>query len=140
MELPWSLVNQWIPRVQQIFPAEAFAPLMAVLHHGAELRGRDIYVFIDNEAAASAVIRGATRAGDVGLIVQALHWKLHLLSARVWVEWIDSKSNPSDGLSRDGLTDAWTLEQEWDLEEASPCLIEESNSFKLEMELTLGLG
>ena len=29
------------------------------------------------------------------------------LRARVWLEWIDSKSNPADGLSRLGLSDAF---------------------------------
>ena len=29
-----------------------------------------------------------------------------VLRYRLWVEWIDSASNPSDGLSRAGLSDA----------------------------------
>ena len=36
---------------------------------------------------------------------------------KIRFEWVDSHSNPSDGLSRDGLTDAWTIEQGWDLAE-----------------------
>ena len=39
------------------------------------------------------------------------------MGCRAWFEWIDSKSNPSDGLSRDGLEDPWTIAQDWDLKE-----------------------
>ena len=35
------------------------------------------------------------------------------LGCRVWIEWIDSDSNPSDGLSRKGMTDPWTQKQKW---------------------------
>ena len=37
----------------------------------------------------------------------------------VWFEWIDSHSNPADGLSRLGLKDPWTLKQGWTLQEVS---------------------
>ncbi|CAE8638050.1 unnamed protein product, partial [Polarella glacialis] len=39
-------------------------------------------------------------------------------SARIWFEWIDSDSNPSNELSRDGLEDEWTRSQGWDLDTA----------------------
>ena len=35
------------------------------------------------------------------------------LKAKVRFEWIDSESNPADGLSRAGLADEWTLRQPW---------------------------
>ncbi len=58
---------QWIPLLQQIFPAEAFSTVDGTNASRGRFKGRDIYISIDNEAAASAVIRGATRATDVGL-------------------------------------------------------------------------
>ena len=71
------------------------------------IAGRDLIWFIDNEAAASTLIRGVTREDDVQLIAEATHLLWAALRTRVWIEWIDSKSNPSDGLSRDGLEDSW---------------------------------
>ena len=70
---------------------------------------------VDNEAAVAACIRGASRCDDVGLIVQAIQWEALKLECGIWFEWIDSKSNPSDGLSRDGLADEWTVAQCWQL-------------------------
>ena len=46
-------------------------------------------------------------------MMQAAHWLWMKLDIRVWIEWIDSKSNPADGLSRDGWEDAWTQQQQW---------------------------
>ena len=37
------------------------------------------------------------------------------LKSSLWYEWIDSDSNPADGLSRDGVTDEWTTQQGWKL-------------------------
>ena len=63
--------------------------------------------------AVAALVRGTSSQEDVHEIVQATHLTLHRLSTRVWWEWIDSSSNPSDGLSRCGLQDQWTVDQHW---------------------------
>ncbi len=51
-----------------------------------------------------------------------------------WLEWIPPKSNPSDGLSRDGAKDELSRIQSWDVEclVLPPCLQEHS----IEMGLT----
>eukprot|EP00972_Heterocapsa_arctica_P115389 16447476-Heterocapsa_arctica.AAC.1 len=36
-------------------------------------------------------------------------------SCAAWFEWIDSASNPADGLSRDGILDKWAVQQGWEL-------------------------
>ena len=46
-------------------------------------------------------------------MVQAAHWMWMQLDIRVWIEWIDSQSNPAEGLSRASWQDAWTLKQQW---------------------------
>ena len=50
----------------------------------------------------------------------ALHAIFARLGVRVWIEYVESASNPSDGLSRAGLEDAWTVAQGWTLKEV-PC-------------------
>ena len=63
--------------------------------------------FVDNEAAVSTIIRGSSSTVDCTHLAELLHAILLKLSARIWVEWIDSDSNPADGLSRAGLNDHW---------------------------------
>ena len=53
----------------------------------------------------------------VHTMVQLAHYFLQHFRVRVWFEWVDSHSNPSDGLSRAGLEDDWTRSQAWQLSE-----------------------
>ena len=106
-------------RRQQIFPGEVFATYAALVTHLEVLKNRDVIFFVDNEAATSALIRGSTKEQDVMSIVQAMHWTLVGNNIRAWFEWVDTEANPSDGLSRDGVSDKWTAEQGWQLEEAA---------------------
>ena len=38
------------------------------------------------------------------------------LDTKVWFQWINSDSNPADGLSRGGLDDPWARRQPWNLQ------------------------
>ena len=107
MDVPIAVLDSWKQRKQQIFPAESFAPIMASVADPLLFRGRDVLWFIDNEAAASTIIRGATREEDVQGIAELTQFFWASLRCRVWIEWIDSDSNPSDGLSREGLLCEW---------------------------------
>ena len=42
---------------------------------------------------------------DMARFAAVAHLAFAKLSSRLWVEWIDSKSNPSDGVSREGISD-----------------------------------
>jgi hypothetical protein len=64
---------------------------------------------------------------DTSAIAVALRAIFARLGARVWVEYVESASNPADGLSRAGLEDAWTKAQGWTLKEV-PC----PNLFQME--------
>ena len=115
--VPPSVLESWLPRRQQIYPGEALCGVIVPWFHRDLLRHFDLLWFIDNEAAASSLIRGSSRPDDVHRISQLSHVLLHGLGCRAWIEWIDSDSNPSDGLSRLGLADPWTLLQGWTLAE-----------------------
>jgi len=116
-DIPQDVVDSWLPRKTPIFPAEAFAVYAAISEHIDQLQGRDVVVFVDSEAAAASLIRGSSSSDDVGVMAQAVHWLLMRIDCRIWIEWIDSDSNPSDGLSRLGIHDPWTIEQGWQLQQ-----------------------
>lgn len=111
--VPQSEIDLWIPRRQQIFPGESLCGLVVPIHFGEAFTNCDVLWWVDNESAVAALVRGTSSQEDVHEIVQATHLTLHRLSTRVWWEWIDSSSNPSDGLSRCGLQDQWTVDQHW---------------------------
>eukprot|EP00435_Cladocopium_sp_Y103_P038090 s83_g10.t1 len=113
--VPPEVLATWLPRKQQIYPGEAVVALVLPVLLPEVLAARGILWFIDNESAVSTLVRCASSQCDVHEIAQYSHYLLHMLRSRVWYEWIDSDSNPSDGLSRLGLEDEWTQSQNWDL-------------------------
>ena len=97
------ITGEWQDRERQIFVAELFAIPLLICFCRHELRGADLLLFVDNEAAVAAAIRGVSAAPDARILVEALHVLQLRLDLRIWIEWIDSKSNPADGFSREGL-------------------------------------
>ena len=112
-----SITANLAPRKQQILAVESFAALAAFHTSPDVFEGEDVVWFVDNEAAVSSLIRGGARPEDIDKIAALTTIASNAASTRVWWEWIDSDSNPSDGLSRDGLSDEWTGKQEWDCED-----------------------
>ena len=115
--VPPAVIAGWAPRAQQIFPGESICALVIPFLWRQVFQAQDVVWYIDNEAAVSSLIRATSSQTDVHQICQASHALFGLFSTRCWYEWIDSDSNPADGLSRDGLQDGWTLEQGWTLAE-----------------------
>ena len=130
MELGREFVDALFPRRTQILAAEAVAVLTALVLTPELLQGRELVWFIDNEAALSSLIRGTSRAEDVGHIAACTQVAMLQHSTTAWYEWVDSSSNPADGLSRDGVRDEWTLRQGWELTEFPP------SAFKAVVEYT----
>ena len=120
MEVSEELLSSLIERKQQIFACEALAIPAALLRNADILTNCDILWFVDNEAACSSLVRGASKEEDVASIAGAAHLMMLSRRCRIWFEWIDSDSNPADGLSRDGCEDAWTANQGWQLRNEVP--------------------
>ena len=59
--------------------------------------------------------KGACSVADVAQIVTVCHLFWARMNLRLWIEYIPSADNPSDGLSRNGLGDAWTASQDWSM-------------------------
>ena len=79
------------------------------------LGGSDLVWYIDNQAACACLIKGSSSVSDIGTIVTIAHLLYVKLHIRVYFEWVDTNANISDGLSRDGLVDCWTMSQCWQL-------------------------
>ncbi|CAE7488397.1 unnamed protein product [Symbiodinium sp. CCMP2592] len=103
-------------RQTQIFPLEALAILQCfVIFARAGLSNRDILLFCDNQSVCASVAKGACSVGDVAQIITLCHLLWARLNIRLWIEYVPSADNPSDGLSRNGLRDDWTAQQGWDM-------------------------
>ena len=102
-------------RMQQITACEMMPVLYFLLSHSSLVAGRDVLWWIDNQASVSLLIKGSSSQQDLAAISAAVHLYSAHLGCRLWFEWIPTDLNCSDGLSRDGVTDAWTIAQGWNL-------------------------
>ena len=69
-----------------------------------QLRGRDILFFIDNQSVCCALTKGASRSWDIQAMTSAWHLFCLTCGCRIWIEYVPSKANPADILSRDGVS------------------------------------
>ena len=120
MELGREFLSALFPRKTQIMAAEAVAVLTALVLTPQALANRELVWFIDDESALSSLIRGSSKAEDVGHVAACTQLAMLEHSCAVWYEWIDSAPNPADGFSRDVIKDKWTLEQGWEIQEIPP--------------------
>ena len=67
---------------------------------GPLLENEDVVWFVDNTSALSALIRRASSTEDLNTLALVFGLSMTALRARVWFEYIQSASNPSDVLSR----------------------------------------
>lgn len=63
--------------------------------------------FIDNTAALMSLIRGRSDSADLEHMSRMIHVALYALNCWIFWEWIPSKSNWADAISRLGATDPW---------------------------------
>ena len=103
-------ISAFLPKAQQIGQLEAIVPLVAIFNE-PDLKGYDLWWGVDNTSAEAALIRGYSTKADTASIVASTHIVIASHDIRVFYFHVDSDSNPSDGLSRLGLEDPWTLEQ-----------------------------
>lgn len=111
--IPEEHYMQWQERQTQNTPTESFAAPVATMHHKALLENRSVIWFVDNQGAASALIKGSSFHTDFSFLAERSHALWRVMNTRTWIEWNDRDSNPSYGLSRLGLHDPWTLKQGW---------------------------
>ena len=112
-----EVFRQFLLKKQHIAQGEAFVPYVALYHETARIANCDMIWFVDNIAAAVALIKGASTKEDIMMTTVAIHVLLTKHRIRVWIEYVESASNPSDGLSRDGVQDEWTIRQGWTLKQ-----------------------
>ena len=102
-----NLYHMWEPCVTYIAQLELVMILIAVLKLPDEMRGKRGIWFIDNTAALMALIRGRSNSPDLDKLAGSIHAALFAMQIWMYFEWVESKSNWADGISREALEDEW---------------------------------
>jgi hypothetical protein len=105
---PWKSAQQELPMV-----------LVGLLSDTHSFRGARGIWFIDNVAALMAVVRGRSDNRELDHLAGMIHAVLFSLQTWMYFEWIQSKSNWADGISRYGSKDSWHARHNFSCREVS---------------------
>ena len=105
--IPPLVYHLWEPGDKKIAQLELLQVLYALFSRPSTFRGRRGLWFIDNTAALMALIRGRSDNADLEYMSRLIRVTLFALKAWFFWEWIPSKANWSDEISRDGLQATW---------------------------------
>ena len=92
-----------------ILAVESFAAIAVPWISPEIFKDEVVLWWVDNLAACSSLIRGVAKPEDIDLFASISFNQFASLGGRPWFEWIDSDSNPSGGLSREGVVDEFML-------------------------------
>ena len=106
-DIPDSLYDLWTPGDKKIAQLELMMVLYGLITRPAFFRGRRGLWFIDILAALMSLIRGRSSSPDLDRISSMIHVALFALRCWTWWEYVPSKPNWSDSISRLGFSDPW---------------------------------
>ncbi|CAE7538614.1 unnamed protein product [Symbiodinium sp. CCMP2592] len=92
---------------KKIAQLELSMVLYALVSRPSHFRSRRGVWYIDNTAALMSLIRGRSDNADLSRLAQLIHLCLFCFKTWVYWEWVPSKSNWSDSISREGADDVW---------------------------------
>ena len=95
------------PGEHKIAQLELSMVLYALVARPDKFRGRRGVWYIDNVAALMCLIRGRSDSPNLERLSQLIHLALFSLQTWIYWEWVPSKSNWADAISRLGFRDGW---------------------------------
>jgi hypothetical protein len=105
--LPDELFDWLDQGAQKITQLEMLMIAHALVKRAGDFRGRRGFWFIDNVASLMCLIRGRIDAEDLEKISRFIHIALFACETILFWEYIPSKSNWADPISRLGAKDPW---------------------------------
>ncbi|CAE8625797.1 unnamed protein product, partial [Polarella glacialis] len=101
--------SKWLPAATHIALIEMAAISTCLYLEGPRMAGRPLYIFIDNTAALFALVKGGSGNADLDKMAKQVWRHLLNLQCPACFEYVETKSNWSEGLSRDDWE--WTNKQ-----------------------------
>ena len=99
-DVPNDVLNSWLPKRQHINQTELLAGPVAFDTWPTLLQEADIIHWVDNDAAAAALIKGYSDKSDSLKIISDYWLRALSLRANIFIDRVESKSNLADAPSR----------------------------------------
>lgn len=106
-DIPPGVYEMWTPGDRKIAQLELLMVLYALTARPGAFRDRRGVWMIDNIAALMSLIRGRSDSPDLEHMSHMIHTILYALRCWMWWEYVPSKSNWADAISRLGAVDPW---------------------------------
>ena len=103
-----EIFEVWSHHEAKIAQLELLTVYMGLAYNASSARGMHGICFVDNIAALMSLIRGGrSNNEELDSMAGAVHGLLFALRSACYFEWVQSKDNGSDGVSRQGAQDPW---------------------------------
>jgi len=117
--VPEELFNYWGPQETYIAQLELMAVLVVMVELASEVRDSRGLWFIDNSAALMALVHGKSGSHSLDKMAKFVHLANFALRTNPYYEYVESKANWSDEISRQGLDGTWAKENGFTLARCS---------------------
>ena len=107
IRLPQRLYTLWEARITYIAQLELLAVLVALTEVAGLVRGTSSIWFIDNIAALMALVKGSSGSHSLDQMAQMVHLACFAIRSVPYFEYVESKANWSDEISREGVQGTW---------------------------------
>ena len=107
ISLPTTIYRLWGDRRTYISQLELLAVLVALTEMAGSVRGTSSIWFTDNIAALMALVKGSSGSESLDKMAQLVHLACFAIRSVPYFEYIESKSNWADEISREGARGTW---------------------------------
>ena len=111
INIPAEAYVLWGDRKTYIAQLELFAVYVVMLQIPSLIRGSHGLWCIDNIAALMALVNGTSGIRSLDQMAKAVHLGAFALQAQAYYEYVESKANWSDEISRLGLRGPWARKE-----------------------------
>ena len=107
VDITAELFNLWSDHPTKIAQLELLTVYVGFIFVASQARSCQGLWFVDNIAALMALIKGRSDNPELDTMAGCIHALLYSLRSGCYFEWVQSKDNWSDGISRQGIHDKW---------------------------------
>ena len=98
--VPQEVVNHWITKETYMGQLEILAGPLAIATWHSLLHRRQVLHFVDNDSAASCLVKGYSAKTDSSSLVEVYWLSVSECQSEPYIDRVESKSNLADGPSR----------------------------------------
>jgi hypothetical protein len=113
IDIPPEVYQLWGDRKTYIAQLERLAVFVAVVELAGLVRHSHGLWCIDNVAALMALVKGCSGVSSMDQMAKTIHLGTFSLEAQAYYEYVESKANWSDEISREGMKGRWAAKNKF---------------------------